>query len=199
MSEDDGWIFVRSDLIMTDGISKKVLERLEAEALTADAEAEELTIAVESDIEQTETEVEELQESLDEKETEIEELQSTVEDKETEIEQLSENIDAVAETYAEELAQNNDVLDADDFLDKFKFEELQEKYDSLEESADPTPKSGDAGAGFQSPEDGPEGGEEEVELSEVEEMAAKSFSERAKRPGKDYWNDIVEDIENAGE
>ena len=54
---------------MTDGISKEVLGRLEAEAFTADAEAEELTIAVEPNIEQTETEVEELQETLEDKES----------------------------------------------------------------------------------------------------------------------------------
>ncbi len=184
---------------MTSGISEKVLERLEAEALTADAEAEELTIAVESDIEQTETEIEELQETLDTKESEIEELQSAVDEKETEIEQLSENIESVAQTYAEELAQNNDVLDAEDFISKFEFEELQEMHESLEEKSEPTPKSGDLGAGFQGPEDDEANGEDEIELSEAEEMAAKSFGERAKRPGKSYWNDIVEDIENGGE
>lgn len=185
---------------MTDGIDEEVLERLEAEALTADAEAEELTIAVESDIKETESEVEELQDSLDEKESEVEELQNEVEEKESEVESLTENINEVAETYAEELAKHSEVLDEDDYLDKFEFEELQEKYDSLEESSDPAPNSGDPGAGFQSPDGGDGGdGTEEVELSEVEEMAAHSFSERAKRPGKDYWNEIVEDIENGGE
>lgn len=184
---------------MTNGIDDEVLERLEAEAKVADAEAEELTIAVESDIEQKDTEVEELQEEVDEKETEVEELQEELEDKEEEIETLNEEIDQVAETYAEELAKDSDVFSEDDLLERFEFEELQEKYEDLEESSEPAPNSGDPGAGFQSP-DG-DGGEEveEEELSEHEEMAAASFSDRARRPGKDYWADIAEDIKNGGE
>lgn len=182
---------------MTSGISDEVLERLEAEAKVADAEAEELTIAIESDIEQTETEMEELQETLDEKESEIEELQSEVESKEEKIETLNENINEVAKTYAEELAKGSDVLDEEDFLERFEFEELQAKYEAAEETSAPSPNSGDPGAGFQSPED-PEGEPEEPEMTEMEEMAASSFGQRAKRPEKDYWADIAEDIEENG-
>ncbi len=180
---------------MTDGISEKVLERLEAEALTADAEAEELTIAVESDIEQTETEVEELQETLEDKESEIEELQSEVEDKEEKIDTLNENINEVAATYAEELAKNNDVLDEDDFLDRFEFEELQEKYEALEESSAPAPNSGDPGAGFQSPVDGGDGGDE----TETEELSkkAKVASDQFRRRGG-VWEELADDIEEEG-
>ena len=180
---------------MTDGISEEVLERLEAEALTADAEAEELTIAVESDIEQTETEVEELQETLEDKESEIEELQSEVEDKEEKIDTLNENINGVAATYAEELAKNNDVLDEDDFLDRFEFEELQEKYEALEESSSPAPNSGDPGAGFQSPDDGGDGGDgtETEELSEKAKVASDQFRRRG-----GVWEELADDIEEEG-
>ena len=180
---------------MTDGISEEVLERLEAEALTADAEAEELTIAVESNIEQTETEVEELQETLEDKESEIEELQSEVEDKEEKIETLNENINEVAATYAEELAKNNDVLDEDDFLDRFEFEELQEKYEALEESSAPAPNSGDPGAGFQSPDDDGDGrtGTETEELSEKAKVASDQFRRRG-----GVWEELADDIEQEG-
>ena len=181
---------------MSENIDDDVLERLEAEATVADAEPEELTIAVESDIESTEAEVEELQDEIETKEAEIEELSKSLESKEDEIEEMSEHIDAVAEDYAEELAKNNDVLDADDFLDKFEFEELQEKYNDLEE-AGPAPNSGDPGAGFQEAEEG-EGGANETDISEQEELAASSFRERAQKTGKAYWNDIADEIE-AGE
>ena len=180
---------------MTDGISEEVLERLEAEALTADAEAEELTIAVESNIEQTETEVEELQETLEDKESEIEELQSEVDAKEEKIETLNENINEVAETYAEELAKNNDVLDEDDFLDRFEFEELQEKYEALEEASAPAPNSGDPGAGFQSP-DGDGAGAEETETEELSKKAKVASDQFRRRGG--VWEELAEDLEENG-
>lgn len=181
-------------------IDEDVLDRLEAEAKVADAEAEELTLAVESDIEQKEQKIEELQEQVEEKDSEVEELQEQVEDKEEEIEEMTEKVDVMAEEYAEELAQHSEVMDADDFIERFEFEELQEKASSLETESQttPTPNSGDAGAGFQSPSD-EELEEEEPEISEVEEMAASSFEERARRTGKDYWADIAEDIKNEGE
>ena len=180
---------------MSENIDDSVLERLEAEALTADAEAEELTIAVESDIEQTEVEVEELQTEVDEKEEKIEELQSEVEETEAEVEELRENMDSVKETYAEELARDSDVLDTEDFLDRFEFEELQEKYEALDTSS-PAPNSGDPGAGFQSPTDGGsddgDGGEPE-ELSEKARIAADQFNKRG-----GVWAELGEDIEQNG-
>lgn len=178
---------------MSDNIDDEVLERLEAEATVADAEPEELTIAVESDIEDTESEIEELQDEIDTKEAEIEELSNAVESKEEEIEEMSEQIDAVAEDYAEELAKDSDVLGKEDFLDKFEFEELQQKYNDLDE-AGPAPNSGDPGAGFQEADES-DSDADEPELSEQEELAASSFKERAKKTGKAYWNDIAEEIE----
>lgn len=174
-------------------IDEDVLDRLEAEATVADAEPEELTIAVESNIENTEEEVEELQDEIQTKEAEIDELSDALESKEDEIEEMSEQIDAVAEDYAEELSKGSDVLDADDFLDKFEFEELQQKYNDLDD-AGPAPNSGDPGAGFQEADEGGDGGSE-PELSEEEELAASSFRERAKKTGKAYWNDIADEIE----
>jgi len=179
---------------MSDNIDDDVLERLEAEATVADAEPDELTIAVESNIEDTESEVEELQDEIDTKEAEIEELSNAVESKEEEIEEMSEQIDAVAEDYAEELAKDSDVLDQDDFLDKFEFEELQQKYNDLED-AGPAPNSGDPGAGFQEAEGSDSDSADEPDISEKEELAATSFRDRAKKTGKEYWVDIAEEIE----
>jgi len=181
---------------MSDNIDDEVLERLEAEATVADAEPEELTIAVESDIESKEEEVEELQDELETKEAEIEELGEAVEAKEEEIEEMSEQIDAVAEDYAEELAKDSDVLDQDDFLDKFEFEELQEKYNDLD-TAGPAPNSGDPGAGFQEANGEGEGsdGGSDADVTEKEELAADQFRERAKKTGKQYWVDIADEIE----
>jgi len=180
---------------MSDNIDDEVLERLEAEATVADAEPEELTIAVESDIESKDEEVEELQDELETKEAEIEELGEAVEAKEEEIEEMSEQIDAVAEDYAEELAKDSDVLDQGDFLDKFEFEELQEKYNNLE-TAGPAPNSGDPGAGFQETEgEGSDGGSD-ADVTKEEELAATQFRERAKKTGNAYWADIAEDIKS---
>jgi exonuclease SbcC len=184
---------------MTDGIDEEVLERLEAEAKVADADAEELTIAVESEIEQKETEVEELQEEVEEKEAEVEELQNLVESKDEEIETMKEDLDEVSERYAEELAQDSDVLDAEDFKERFDFEELQEKYEALmESSSEPSPDSGDPGAGFQSPEGGEGEETNESNLTEKEELAAEAFRQRAKKSGNEYWNDIADEIEQEG-
>lgn len=182
---------------MSNEIDEEVLNRLEAEATVADADAEELTIAVESDIEQTEGEVEELREKVDEKESEVEELQAEVDEKEEEIEEMSEKIDTMAESYAEELAEHSEVMDAEDFRDKFDFEELQEKVDSLEpEQSSPSPNSGDPGAGFQSPEGnegGSDGGEEPEELSGKAQVAADQFRKRG-----GVWSELAEDIEENG-
>lgn len=181
---------------MTNEIDEEVLNRLEAEATVADADAEELTIAVESDIEQTEDEVEELQAQVEEKESEVEELQEQVEEKEEEIEEMSEKIDTMAESYAEELAAQSEVMDAEDFRDKFDFEELQEKVDSLDtEPASPSPNSGDPGAGFQSPDgdNGGEGGSDDEELSKKAKVASDSFKKRG-----GVWEELAEDIEENG-
>jgi uncharacterized coiled-coil protein SlyX len=187
-------------------INEDVLDRLEAEATVADAEAEELTIAVESNIEQKESRVEELESQVEQKESRVEELESQVEEKESEIEEMQDAINSMADRYAEELAEHNEILDKEDFLDKFEFEELQERFQSLAESSPaPAPNSGDPGAGFQSAETG-EGGKEESgeggkaeELSEVERDAAEAFRKRARRSGKEYWDDIADDVENKGE
>lgn len=175
-------------------IDEEVLDRLEAEAKVADADVEELTIAVESDIESTESEVEELQEEVAEKESEVEELQSELEEKEEKVEEMNEKMESVADTYAEELAKHNDVLDKEDFLGKFEFEELQEKYEDLEDSS-PAPNSGDPGAGFQSPDNGGEGGDggEPEELSNKAKVASEQFERRG-----GVWKDVAEDIEENG-
>jgi cell division protein FtsB len=180
-------------------IDEEVLDRLEAEAKVADADVEELTIAVESDLEQKDSEVEELQEEVETKEAEIEQLSSKVEEKEQEVEEMSEKVESVKDDYAEELAKNSEFMDKEDFLNKFDFEELQEKYDSIESSSDPAPNSGDPGAGFQNGNgEDPDGGDnEEAELSETEELAAASFRERAQKTGKNYWNEIADEIEEA--
>ena len=173
-------------------IDDDVLERLEAEAQVADADVEELTIAVESDIEQKESEVEELQSEVEEKESEVEELQSEIEEKESKVEEMSDQIDAVAETYAEELSKHNDVLDKEDFLGKFEFEELQEKYEDLDTSG-PAPNSGDPGAGFQSPNDPEDPEDEPEELSEKAKVSSEQFRRRG-----GVWEELAEDIEENG-
>jgi len=190
---------------MTDGIDDEVLERLEAEAKVADAEAEELTIAVESDIEQTETEVEELQaeieekeseiESLrDEKDSEVEELQSKIEEKEEELDTMSEHVDSMKETYAEELAAESPAMDADDYLDRFEFEELAEKHGEAFDGSSPAPSSGDPGAGFQSAgNEGGDGGTETEELSAKAKAAVEQFSARG-----GVWEEMAEDIKENG-
>jgi len=180
---------------MTDGISNETIERLEAELLTADAEEEELTVVVESEVEQKETEVEELQEEIEEKESEVEELQGSLEEKEDEVEELRENVNMIAETYAEELAQESPAMDADDYMERFEFEELQEMHEeTFDVDASPNPQSGDPGAGFQSPDDGTDGdGTESEELSAKAEAAIESFEKRG-----GVWAEMADDIRENG-
>lgn len=182
-------------------IDDEVIERLEAEVLTADADAEELSLYSESEIEEKDERVEELQSQIDEKEdelsekeSEVEELQSQIEEKETEIEEMSEHVDSVAETYAEELAAETPALDKDDYLDKFEFEELKQKHEEAFDGSSPNPQSGDPGAGFQNPEGGEDGGSDEPEeLSKKAQVAAEQFRQRG-----GVWEDLAEDIEENG-
>lgn len=182
-------------------ISEEVIERLEAEAMVSDAEPEELTIAVESEMENREESIEELQAQVDEKEAQVEELQETIESKDETIEELQDEVQTVAQTYAEELAQDSGVLDADDFLERFEIEELREKHDALDTSSSPAPASGDPGASVQQVENGDgETGEEEEEeeLSEKAEVAADQFRQRARQTGKQYWDELANSIEEEG-
>jgi DNA repair exonuclease SbcCD ATPase subunit len=186
---------------MTENIDEEVLNRLEAEATVADAEPEELTLMVESDVEEKESQIEELEAEVEEKESEVEELQEELDEKGEELEDMQEEIDIMSEKYAEELSQSSEVMDKEDFLERFEFEELQEKAESLEtdSGSSPSPNSGDVGAGFQSPNGEAGSEEEEMEISQKEELAASSFRDRAKQTGKDYWAEIAEEIENGGE
>jgi len=182
-------------------MDEDLIERLEAEAKVSDAEPEELTVAVESDVEETEEQVEELESDLSEKESKVEELEAQVDEKDSEVEELQEEVETVKEFYAEELAEDSGVLDEDDYTEKFDVAELREKFDALEdEDPEPNPGSADPGANIQSPED--EGGEgsEAEELSEKERVAASAFEARSKNSqGSDAWDDIAEDIRNGGE
>ena len=179
-------------------VSEELIERLEAEAKVSDAEPEELTVAVQSDVDESEQLVEELQSDVEEKESEVEELQETVDEMETEVEELRDEVQTVKDFYAEELAKDSDVLSEEEYVEKFDVAELREKFDSLEEeAASPNPGSADPGANIQSPdgEGGDNGGTETEELSEMEQVAADAFEARAKTSqGSDAWSDIAEDI-----
>lgn len=181
-------------------VNEELIERLEAEATVSDAEPEELTVAVESEVEETQERVEELQAEVDEKETKVEELQSEVDEKESEVAELQDEIETVEEFYAEELAKTSPLMDEDDWMQRYEVSELREKFEEYQEEAEPNPESGDPGANVQTTEEGDPGeGDvpEEEELSEDERVAAEAFEERAKTTGKSYWQDIAEDI--AGE
>lgn len=183
-------------------VDEELIERLEAEAKVSDAEPEELTVAVESDVEETQERVEELQDDLSEKESKVEELQETVEDRESEVEELQEEVETVKEFYAEELSEESEVLDEEDYMEKFDVAELREKFDAIEEEdAGPNPGSADPGANIQSPEDDNGDGSPEVEeLSDMERAAAKAFEDRSRTSqGSDVWKDIAEDIREGGE
>lgn len=166
-------------------ITDEVIERLEAEAKVSDAEPEELTVAVASDVEETAERVDELSAEVEEKESEVEELQ--------------EEITTVKEFYAEELADATPTMDQEEFEDRYTVAELREKFDGLEDESKPAPNSADSGPAVQSPEDEPEGEEAVEELSEMEGAAAEAFRNRANITGKSYWNDIADDIESSDE
>jgi len=194
---------------MTKNIDEDVIERLEAEVLTSDADPEELSLYAESDVAQKQEEIEELEGSVEEKESEIsekeeeiEELQEMTDEKDEKIEELREEVNAVAETYAEELASDTELMTAEELMERYDFEELREKHDEMFDGASPNPQSGDPGAGFQSPDNeggdnGGNGGEPE-ELSEKAKVAADQFRTRAKKTGNSYWAELAEDIEEDG-
>lgn len=175
----------------------KILERLEAEAKVADASPEELTVAVESDIESKEEQVEELERELQEKESTVEELEAQVSEKEERLEELQEEVDQVAEMYSENIAESSPALEAEELQERYDVAELREKHETLkEEEAEPNPSGGDPGPAVQSPEEeSGEGEPDEVdELAEQERVAADAFEQRAQKTGKDYWKDIADDI-----
>jgi chromosome segregation protein len=187
-------------------VSDDVIDRLEAEAEVADADAEELTIAVESDVKETEQRVEELESEVQEKESKVEELQAEVEELEAETEEQSETVEeledeivTVKEHYAEELAEGSSVLDEDDLMERFEVSELREKYDSLDDEteSDPAPNSADSGPNVKSPDDeGDDGGDTE-ELSERKKVAAEAWEARGDtEQGADVWEELAEDIRN---
>lgn len=178
-------------------ISENVIERLEAEAQVSDADPEELTVAVETDIEESEQKVESLQAEVDEKESEVEELEEKMSEMNEEIEELREEVDSIAETYAEELAAESPAMSTEDYLGAFDFEELQEKHEEAFDGSSPNAQSGDMGAGFQSAGGNGEGqgeeGENAEELSDKAKAASDSFEKRG-----GIWKDIAEDIEEEG-
>lgn len=182
-------------------IDADVIERLEAEAKVSDARPEELTVAVESEVEETQEQVEELSATVAAKESEVEELQASIEEKESEVEELQEEIETVADFYAEELADYSPVMDEAEWKDRYSVSELREKFEDLDTDSKPAPNSADSGPAVQSPEDGDgdEPGEETVEeeLSDMEQVAADSFRKRAQMTGKSYWADIADDIESS--
>lgn len=175
----------------------EILERLEAEAKVADASPEELTVAVESDIESKENQVDELERELEEKESTVEELEQEVSEKEERLEELQDEVSTVAEMYSEKIASTSPALEAEELQERYDVAELREKHETIkEEEADPNPDGGDPGPSVQSPE-GEEGegeGSETEELAEEEQLAADAFEERAQKTGKDYWKDIADDI-----
>jgi len=60
--------------------------------------------------------------------------------------QLEDERETVAREYAEALAEHSEVLDADDYVDRFEVAELRERYDGLEQASlaeEPAVRSGD--------------------------------------------------------
>lgn len=178
-------------------MNEDLIDRLEAEAKVADAEPEELTVAVESDIEQTSAQVEELESEKEDLEAQIEELEDAVDAKESEVEELQDEVEEVSSFYAEELAAASPVMEEEDFQTRYEVGELREKYELLDETeeaeeaseAEPNPESGDPGPNLQTPEG--EETEEEVseELGEAEKVAADAFEQRG-----GVWGDVAQDI-----
>ena len=124
-----------------------------------------------SDTEETEEE-EELRAELSEKEDEVAELKNRVETLENERE-------TVAQEYAEALAAHSEVLDADDYVERFDVGELAERYDGLEAASladEPTVRGGD----------GDGGGTESANLSAAEAERVESLeAKREKWAGRD--------------
>lgn len=163
-------------------IDEDVLDRLEAEAKVSDAEPEELTLAVQSDLDEKDERVEQLHEEVAEKESEVEELEDEISEKESEIEELQDEVEVVVEDYAEELAEHSPAQDTDDFKQNYGVSKLREMHeelqDELEDESEPNPGSADPGPNVQSPEDGGDEGGEPEELSDMEQKAASAFEDR---------------------
>lgn len=129
--------------------NEELMERLEAEARLADAPANELTLVPEHEVEELRSDNEELAEEKEDLEDEVEELSEAKEDLESEIEEMEDEIETVKEAYAKTLAASESALEKEDFMERFKVEELRERYEALQDSDDrgeelaPDPQSGD--------------------------------------------------------
>lgn len=180
-------------------VKEELLERLEAEATVADADAEELTLVAESDIEEKDSRIEELEETKGELESDVEELEAEKEEKAEELEEMQEEIEAVSSLYAEELSENFPAFEQDELQERYEVSELREKYEEAVEEghveelgSSPGPRSGHGGADYKqdgNPDD--DGGVEEEELSDKEEAAAKAFEDRG-----GVWAELAEDMQS---
>lgn len=155
---------------MSEDEANEVLERLEAEVKTADADIEDLGIVNKTEYEETRDENESLKE---------------------ENESLREEINEVKELYAEALADATS-LDAEFFMDK-DFESLKETYEeTVDENLVETPeiKSGDT----------PEESEETKEASERQEEIFSELNEHFDDDLTKYTRTSeIEDVEDIRE
>jgi len=175
---------------MTD--KEEILNDLEAQARTADADLEELTVAPQTQIEEL-SEVREEKNSLEE---EVEELSEKVE----ELSDYEEQVEKVATIYAEALSDAFPAFDEEELVDRFDVEELRTKYeDAVEEgqieqlatSGTPNVRSGDGGNGSHqaNQEELGQGGEPDEEVEEAADMLDK-------RGGA--WSELADDLREDG-
>lgn len=175
---------------MTD--KEEILNDLEAQARTADADLEELTVAPQSRIEEL-SEVREEKNSLEEQ---VEELSEQVE----ELSDFEEQVEMVAEIYAESLSEAFPAFEQDELVERYSVEELRTKYeDAVEEgqieelATGGTPnvrsRDGDGASQQANEEELNEGGEPDAEVEEAADMLDK-------RGGA--WSELADEMREDG-
>lgn len=137
-----------------------------------------------------------LLERVDERDEQIEELESKLAEKEErigELEDYGDEIEDVKESYASALAEDVDVFDEDDLVDKFTVGELREKFEAREDAAlaetEPDVQSG-GGEGGDDPE-------EEAELSADPETVKHRITALEGAGMTDRANELKAELEDA--
>lgn len=115
--------------------------------------------------------VDEKDEQIDSLESDLEETQAELEAKEDQIEEMEDDLAEAKRDIAARLAEHSDILDEDDYVERFEIAELREKADDLDEAtdgdgSDPDVQSGSGG-------DSSSAQLEDEDADRIEEIEAK--------------------------
>ncbi|MCU4744502.1 hypothetical protein [Natronoglomus mannanivorans] len=166
----------------TDETTEEVESELEESEVSTDADedVQEEAEAAEADAEPEDVEEEAEVEVDDEPAQDEAELREQIEELEAENEELRSEVESVRLEYAGRLAEDTEFFEAEELAEKYKFDELKEKFDEAEasivpeapgqEESTPAPQTGDAEESELSTSDD---SESDAEIAELESKIEK--------------------------